>query len=140
MDPEIDEVKRFSFKTGVLLGAYEFFEEPEQKGSGILSRIFRTNYYLDHGTIKYNDPELGYSDPFCNNLFMGEWKSDQTGEIKTCNWGDYRIPNSGDLDYGAAEFSPNQKYYKYGWGNYPEVWFYRDSIVRKDVHRHWWKE
>ncbi|MBM0654943.1 hypothetical protein JMN11_14995 [Capnocytophaga genosp. AHN8471] len=37
---------------------------------------------------------------------------------KPCNWGLHRIPCSGDLDYGAAEFSPNEKYYPYGWKDY----------------------
>jgi len=34
---------------------------------------------------------------------------------QACNWGDYRISNSGDLDIGAGEFSPNNKYLKSGW-------------------------
>jgi hypothetical protein len=37
--------------------------------------------------------------------------------IKRCNWGDFRIPNSGDLDGGAAGFSP-WKHKENGWQDF----------------------
>ena len=42
------------------------------------------------------------------------------GKVQTrpCAWGHYRIPNSGDLDIGVGEFSPNPKYLSNGWGNF----------------------
>ena len=32
--------------------------------------------------------------------------------------GHYRIPNSGDLDVGAGDFSPNTKYLNNGWSDF----------------------
>jgi hypothetical protein len=42
----------------------------------------------------------------------------KTVQCLPCNWGDYRIPDSGDLDNGAAEFCVNPKYQKNGWENF----------------------
>jgi hypothetical protein len=39
-------------------------------------------------------------------------------KLKICNWGEFRIPFSGDLDIGAGEFSPNPKYFSKGWADY----------------------
>ena len=43
--------------------------------------------------------------------------------MKRCNWGDYRIPNCGDLDIGAGGFSPADKYLTNGWQNYRDANF-----------------
>jgi len=59
-----------------------------------------------------------YSDDYRNNQFVGTWTSYKTGVKKVANWGVCRIPCSGDLDWGAAEFSPAPEYKKYGWEDY----------------------
>ena len=59
-----------------------------------------------------------YSDDYRNNQFVGTWTSYKTGVKKVANWGICRIPCSGDLDWGAAEFSPAPEYRKYGWEDY----------------------
>jgi len=56
------------------------------------------------------------SDEYRNNQYVGTWIDYETKEEKTCNWGEYRIPFSGDLDYGSAQFAPREKYYNKGWG------------------------
>lgn len=77
--------------------------------------MLRAEYFIDkNGKVKYDDTE-DCSDSYTNNQFAGTWKSYTDNIIKTCNWGDYRIPASGDLDIGAGEFSPSDKYLKYGW-------------------------
>ncbi|WP_260390444.1 hypothetical protein [Riemerella anatipestifer] len=53
-----------------------------------------------------------FSDGFSNNQFVGSWTSYKTNITKRCNWGDYRIPESGDLDIGVGEFSVKDKYLK----------------------------
>ncbi|NOQ27719.1 MAG: hypothetical protein GQ564_20335 [Bacteroidales bacterium] len=55
-----------------------------------------------------------YSDSYRNNQHIGIWKPYDSENIKTCNWGNYRIPFSGDLDIGAGEFSVNSKKKKTG--------------------------
>ena len=46
----------------------------------------------------------------------------KTKSSKKCHWGDYRIPDCGDLDKGAGEFSVSEKYIKNGWENYKLAW------------------
>lgn len=48
---------------------------------------------------------------------MGTWTEYNSNEMKCSNWGERRIPFSGDLDIGAGEFSPNPKYFDKGWEN-----------------------
>lgn len=70
-----------------------------------------------------NDKKLLYDDIsededlYANNLFCGECEVSKE-QTRPCAWGHYRIPNSGDLDMGAGEFSPNPKYLSNGWGNF----------------------
>ena len=49
---------------------------------------------------------------------QGLGQSYKTGVKKVANWSICRIPCSGDLDWGAAEFSPAPEYRKYGWEDY----------------------
>ncbi|WP_343321766.1 hypothetical protein [Sphingobacterium multivorum] len=39
-----------------------------------------------------------YGDGFSNNSFEGSWTNYKTKMAKKCNWGDFSIPESGDLD------------------------------------------
>ncbi len=58
------------------------------------------------------------NDSFSNNGFIGTWTSYKTNTSKKCNWGDYRIPDCGDLDSGTGEFMVSSKYIKNGWLEY----------------------
>ncbi|WP_025742295.1 hypothetical protein [Aquimarina pacifica] len=70
-----------------------------------------------NGDILY-DTTLDDYDSYNNYQFYGIWTSYTTKKSTLCCWGHYRIPCSGDLDWGASEFSPNEKYHKYGWADY----------------------
>ena len=110
--------KNPDIKHGYVEGDYEFFEDSEQKSTGILKGKFMTEFYIDKtGQIKYNSLSYG-SDGFENNQFEGSWTSYKLKDSKKCNWGDYRIPDSKDLDCGAAEFGPHPKYDLFGWDSY----------------------
>ena len=128
-------------KQGVIKGEYCFYEDPNKKGSGILKGVFKTNFYIDtNSKIKYNS--LGFiSDDFNNNQFEGNWTSYKSKESKKCNWGDYRIPDSKELDSGAAEFIPIDKYVKNGWGTYLEQ-ISTDKVKADEARRieevKWW--
>lgn len=101
---------------GALIGKYSFKENKTQAHSGEFAGVMTLYWYLDkNGTLLYDDIRI-YSDEYRNNQYVGIWKDYLTKKAKTCNWGEYRIPFSGDLDYGAAEFSPREKYYDKGWG------------------------
>lgn len=148
---EIEDAKTFfdldfkDIQQGILSGTYQFFENPKQKGTGVLKGTFTAFFYLDSsGNIQYN--ALYFSaGAFANLLFKGTWTSFKSRKSKTCNWGDYRIPNSGDLDLGAGEFGVNSDYSNYGWENY--IHAYQNTMdkerTRKALEREneaWWIE
>ena len=105
-------------KQGFVTGEYEFFEDPGQKGTGFLKGNFKTYFYIDNsGNIRYDALDF-IADGYENNQFEGTWTSYKSNSPKKCNWGDYRIPDSRDLDIGAGEFSVNEKYVSNGWLTY----------------------
>ena len=111
-----DKYKNSGFKSqGILFGKYEFKENPEQTHSGVFEGVMYLKWYVDRfGIIHYDRIEL-FSDRYRNNQYVGTWSDYKSETKKTCNWGGYRVPNSGDLDIGAGEFSPNEKYLNMGW-------------------------
>lgn len=112
-----DEYKNKGIKNqGILTATYEFVESKEQKGSGKFQGIMQSLWYLDQNDLmKYNDIEIN-SDKYFNNVFIGVWKSNNTGKEKVCNWADYRVPNVNcDFDIGVGELSVSNKYQKNGW-------------------------
>ena len=132
-------------KQGVVMGVYEFYEDPDQKGTGILKGKFQSDFYIDKDNkIKY-DAIAFVADGFQNNQFEGTWTGYRSSNPKKCNWGDYRIPDSEDFDMGAGEFSPDDKYLKNGWENYSLAWGYPPEradvkeAMQKEKAR-WWAE
>lgn len=100
---------------GVIIANYEFKEDVNRSSTGVFQGKLLIRWYVNEkDQFLYDDIEDD-SDSYFNNAFLGTWTSYKTGKVQQCNWGQYRIPCSGDLDIGAAEFSPNKKYYKYGW-------------------------
>jgi hypothetical protein len=105
-------------KQGFISGDYNFYEDIDQKHTGIFKGNFQTNFYIDsNGDLNY-DALMWIADGFKNNQFEGTWTDYKTNQTKKCNWGDYRIPNSGNFDIGAAEFSPSSDYHQNGWLSY----------------------
>lgn len=127
-------VERGVKKRGFLLAKYKFCEDEHVNSTGIFEGELTTYWYLDkYGKLQYNDIE-GYGDGYCNNQYEGTWTSYKTGKSKICNWGDFRIPNCGDLDYGAGEFSPAPEYKDNGWSNYDE------ELENVELRNNWWKK
>ena len=132
-------------KQGFFTGEYEFYEDPDEKGTGIFKGVFRTNFIIDtNGNFKYNGLNFD-ADGFENNQFEGTWTNYKSNKSKKCNWGDYRIPDSNELDCGAGEFSPGEKFEDYGWKNYSLAWGYNEETLetkeaRKREEEKWWIE
>ncbi|MDP4271006.1 MAG: hypothetical protein Q8909_12890 [Bacteroidota bacterium] len=133
-------------KQGYVKGWYEFYEDQKQKGSGKLSGSFTTYFYIDSkGKIQYDALNMN-ADGYNNNQFEGIWTSYKTNETKKCNWGDYRIPDSKQLDCGAAEFSVSDRYVANGWLSYMLATSASPDradpkgYARKEEHRKWWLE
>jgi hypothetical protein len=129
--------KRMSYPRGFLLAKYRFQEPEAQKGSGYFDGVMKTGFYQNKTGFKWDDLDFE-SDSYRNNEFVGTWTSYRTKVQKTCNWGWYRIPEDGDLDIGAGEFSPNSKYYLKGWENYSK-YIRHDSEAIKKENEEWWR-
>ena len=100
---------------GIAIGKYLFSENAKQSHVGIFEGIITAWWYVDkNGKIQY-DNLSPYSDDYKNNQYIGTWSEYGKNSVRTCNWGERRIPFSGDLDIGAGEFSVNPKYLNKGW-------------------------
>jgi len=128
-----DEYKHKGIKGQyVISGAYSFSEDSAQAHSGVFKGNFQSNFYLDKNNKVHYDDIADAADGFTNNQFVGEWIGYKSKLVKRCNWGDFRVPNSGDLDMGAGEFSPYDKYLKYGWQSIRDM----DAKIEQVK---WWK-
>ncbi len=100
---------------GDFYGNYEFIEDLEKKSCGIFEGRMVLHWFVSKkGKLYYDDIEE-YADSYNNNFYMGSWREHNKEKKKIANWGEYRIPNSGDLDNGVGEFHANEKYSEYGW-------------------------
>jgi hypothetical protein len=131
-------------KLGLLKGNYEFFEDSDQKGTGVFKGTFQTDFYINtKGEIKYNNKSS--SDDFHNNQFKGTWTGYKSADSKRCSWGDFRILDSGKLDCGVSEFCPRDEYLKYDWLRY-KIAFGGSSDrakmddAKKSEKEEWWKD
>lgn len=105
-------------KQGIVTGEYEFYGDPNQKGAGVFKGEFVSRFFLPKENELEYDVLMWNADGYENNQFKGIWESYITNSSKVCNWGDYRIPNCGDLDVGTENFIPDDKYNDFGWSNY----------------------
>jgi hypothetical protein len=124
---------------GFVLGDYELRENPNQPRSGIFRGVARINWYVDKQNRLHYDDVYGEGDGYCNNQFVGIWTSYATQKSLRCNWGDYRIPNSGDFDIGAGEFSPADKYLAFGWQDVRATAPNGTKAARQRKALAWWK-
>jgi hypothetical protein len=133
-----------TIKEGIFTGTYNFMEATnELPCTGQFRGNFMTSWYTDKsGNIHYDDLNSG-DDGDYNNSFVGTWKDYSPNRTLICNWGDYRIPNSGNLDEGVGEFAPDSAYVKYGWQNFKGTEYDgssdgKDTIQAQEKADQWW--
>jgi hypothetical protein len=126
-------------RQGIVIGDYLLFENPQQKHVGEFKGAFKISFYIDkRGKFLYDDLAFD-ADGFSNNEFVGTWSSYNGKLVQICNWGDYRIPMSADLDSGGGEFMPAQKYISNGWQSYSsETSGSQTKDVDADEKLQWW--
>jgi hypothetical protein len=133
-----------SYKQGFATCDVILYEDKKQSSTGFIKGTLTSHFIIDNkGKFRY-DALSFVADGFSNNKFIGTWTSYKTKISKKCNWGDYRIPESGDLDIGAGEFSVDDKYVKNGWTNYKLAWgTYTETPEVKQARQkenvQWWK-
>ena len=124
-----------------LKGHYTLREDPEQPGAGVFEGTHTLDIAVDRAGNIYYDTLMLVADGYRNNQWQGTWRSCKTGAAKVCNWGDWRIPESGGLDIGIGEFIPADEYLGNGWQSYRDQ-FDRDESVRakalQEENLHWW--
>lgn len=107
-----------TYKQGVAICDVVLYEDRKQSSTGLIKGMLTTNFIIDDKAKFRYDALMFVADGFSNNQFRGTWISYKTNASKKCNWGDYRMPDSGDLDSGAGEFMVSEKYIKNGWVSY----------------------
>ncbi|MEI6122959.1 MAG: hypothetical protein WCQ95_04955 [Bacteroidota bacterium] len=119
-------------KQGLAEGKYEFYEDPHQKGSGILKGNFEIDFIFDSiGRLEYGD--IIGPDGYFNDRFLGTWNDYKSEKSMKCNWGYGGIPEGGSLTTGSAEFFlPDKKFAEYGWDNYITAFEYGEVIYASD--------
>ncbi|SET27226.1 SH3 domain-containing protein [Prevotella sp. kh1p2] len=134
----VDDTMEGKFKRrGCSVGKYRFEENRNEAGSGVFSGYLLFFWYqTPQDTIVYDDI-FADADGYCNNQYAGTWQSYTTKQSKKCAWGQYRIPESGDLDVGAAEFSVNPKYLHHGWDERERT---ETEILRDFMRKNGYKE
>lgn len=138
LETRVDETISPARQEGILLAEYYLSENKTQAKAGVFTGIMRTNWYINKKGVLYYDDISSASDSFCNNQFIGTWTAYRDNKSSRCNWGDYRISNSGNLDIGAGEFSPDDKYLAQGWQSYSQAWIYGNENIQQQEEKAWW--
>ncbi len=132
----LEDNDRSDIIRGYAAGDYVMFEDQSCFSAGVYRGSFVTTFYEDEdGTFHYDN--LREDAPgFTNNEFTGVWEQYYSDSIQTANWGDHRIPGSGDLDTGSESFYPAAKYQQYGWKEFLDE--RKTAMEGADISR-WWK-
>ena len=128
---------------------YAHYEMEASVGSIPVARLLgRSSYgYLVHNDSVYYDAMMIVADGYSNNQYAGKWVDLVTNDTLTCNWGDFRIPESKRLDGGCGLFLPGEEYYDLGWKPYLD-WdnhaYVRDPLCMYydflySIDEDWWK-
>lgn len=133
------------YTRGVATVEVVIYEDIKQASTGVIKGRLLSNFMIDKkGVIQYDGFDY-FSDGFNNNQFIGTWTSYKSGNTKKCHFGDSRIPECGDLDIGAGEFSINEKYVNNGWESYMKSWLgdpkaVENTKAKLEETRQWWKD
>lgn len=125
-------------RRGLIIADYVFYENPSQQHVGTFKGTAYSAFYLDTKLVPQYDDAGMMADGFTNNAFVGEWSEYNSAASRPCNWGDYRVPASGDLDQGAGEFVPADAYLKNGWATYRKAFVEGDAKAKQEENKSWW--
>jgi hypothetical protein len=120
---------------GAIEWKVSFRQEPQSRSSATIEGSLTSQFYVDFRKHVRLDDRMGDADGYSNNEFIGVWRSHDGSEPEKCHWGDFRIPDSGDLDGGAGEFYPNDEYVANGWQELVKEREAGDAVTKKP----WWK-
>jgi len=134
-----------AYRRGSVIGDVMLYEDKKQSSTGFIKGKLIVNFIIDDKNRFRYDALMFDADGFNNNQFIGSWTSYKTNVSKKCNWGDYRIPDCGDLDSGTGEFMVSEKYIKNGWVSYmlehkmTNLSISNEQGSKKKGNIEWWK-
>ena len=134
-----------TYKQGFTTCDVILYEDKKQSSTGFIKGKLKSEFLIDNKGQSRYDALMFVGDGFSNNQFVGSWTSYKINISKKCNWGDYRIPECGELDIGAGEFSVNEKYVKNGWLSYmleniaPNGAIVKSKTDKKSNSKQWWE-
>lgn len=129
-------------KQGTVTGDIVFKEDSTQPSAGVFRGKVTTDFTLDKkGRLNY-DALMMVADGYSKNQCTTIWTSYKTGKSQKCNWGDYRMPDSRELDSGAGDVHIEEKYIPNGWQTFVAAYNGSDNDgekARKIEDAEWWK-
>jgi len=132
-----------SFKEGSITCDVVFYEDSTQSSTGTIKGKLTTDFCIDKKGKLYYDAILAVADGYCNNQCTATWTSYKTGKSKKCNWGDFRMPNSIELDTGVGDVHIQEKYIKNGWETFVAAYDADDDEKAKKAQQiedaKWWE-
>jgi hypothetical protein len=130
------------YKQGSVICDVVFYEDSTKLSSGVIKGTLTSDFQLDkEGKLQY-DALMLVADGYYNNQCKATWTSYKTGKSKKCNWGDFRMPDSKELDSGAGDVSINEKYINNGWSTFVAVYSADGDKAKKALQierAKWWK-
>lgn len=132
---EEEKAKNYTFYE--VTGSYYLKEPTKMKGAGRYQGTWTCNVkYSESEGLTYNMILMG--DEYANNTFKGNWKENGKKDREVANWGEYRIPDAGDLDVGESQFMPNQKNRDPNWQLFYQA--AEDNYATDPYDDRWWEE
>ncbi|UEG53451.1 hypothetical protein LLH06_00470 [Mucilaginibacter daejeonensis] len=130
------------YRQGEVVCKVELKEDSAQKHSGMIKGQMISNWCLDKRDNLLYDAINFVADGYCNNQCTAVWTSYTTHQSKICNWGDFRMPNSEQLDTGVGDVYINERFIKNGWQNYVKAYSGDRREAKRAIaeeERKWWK-
>lgn len=132
LPPELQDKKNDFY---IVYGSYLLLEDSTANHVGTFKGKWKT-YVWVHPVdgLMYNDLVMG--DGYSNNEFLGTWTAYGKSSPRPAHWGEFRIPESGSLDYGVGEFVPNPENLDPNWKIFHRA--YQSEPPMDPYEKGWW--
>jgi len=130
------------YKQGSVTGDIVFKEDSTQSSAGVFRGKLVTDFTVDKKGVLQYDALMAVADGYENNQCTSTWTGYRTGKSKKCNWGDYRMPDSKELDDGAGSVHISERFIANGWQTFVAAYSGSGEDAEKAQRTEdaeWWK-
>lgn len=124
---------------GDLFGRYVFREDSAGARNGVFRGVVESWVVVGPGGRGVLDTSDAEADGYWNRSYVGTWTEYVTENVKTCIWGDRRLPFTFDFDCGDGEMVVCDRYVSNGWRTFNA---HAETIETPDGRREpkdkWW--